>query len=1019
MTSPLLLPPLPPLSQTSVPLRECLADVLADAHDASVDSPLRDVELDEIENVYDSLARSERIVGGYTRFGFEEKGAKLTFTTSDPDAVEESAAETPVASKPFGNPLFRAEGDLFERAARVGSSARRGASGGGGASFEIPSSRSRGPLPRPASSPSPFGPPGGVPSSARPSSAGSARRPGGARRPSSGGLPRRAFARPPSLTGWAPPRGEDFAGGGFFARDDSPSFRRYPSGPAEAEQLPPGDAALMEKIATVLREVRARVGDGDGDGYGDGYWSGGGARGGASGGLGPRFRAVSRDGRSAMKRRRAALMDALVRPAFATWRGAAASVAEDRAAAMMRRAAAAFANASRVAAFRRWLEFVGEARELRETLGRAAARFRDRSRASAWNRWCEFVDDRRAARRAAAFFAAREVAAAFRRWVEFVDETRELREVLARGMRFWVNGASARAFERWCAFCEEASEQRAAMERAAGRFRNATAGAAYARWEEYVADSKLARRAMRFFVHRELAGAFNRWAEFAEESREGKAVLAKAAKWWRERSLVAAWLRWRDVCVDAGVARWAATFFVKRAMGAAFNTWIARVEEAREMSAMLRRAAARFRLAAAAGAWARWREHVETIRVARRAASFFASRALRAAWARWLERVDEGHDRRAVFAKAAARFANAALCAAFAKWVEFAEEAQEQRLILRRALAFFSKRGLAKAWGRWLDHREHAAMARRALSHLNGSLVASAWRSWREAPVVSALLSRAIFHDAEAAGRRALARWREATLLSMLAEEQRRLAAEHFRVATLRKRWRDWIARVEHGRAVDVAAEHDARRLARGALEAWRLEMWVSHRRREGRALRALRAWRDAATRRRLARDLWDAADEHARRASLSRAFRAWSESWLDEARGALARGAIGAARLARMLRAWRRRAGRSASLLRVGAVAEARAKRRRLGRAFAALSHHWARKVLLRAFVYGRQKRTANEAWRSWEGHVSRARAARADRDKRDFSLARFPRSQAPWLAAGPGKKTRSPIASEKWKFY
>jgi hypothetical protein len=74
---------------------------------------------------------------------------------------------------------------------------------------------------------------------------------------------------------------------------------------------------------------------------------------------------------------------------------------------------------------------------------------------------------------------------------------------------------------------------------------------------------------------------------------------------------------------------------------------------------------------------------------------------------------------------------------------------------------------------------------------------------------------------------------------------------------------------------------------------------------------------------------------------------------------------------------------------------------------------------VLLRAFAHGRQKRTASEAWRSWEGHVSRARAARADRDKRDFSLARFPRSQTPWLAAGPGKKTRSPIASEKWKFY
>ena len=699
-----------------------------------------------------------------------------------------------------------------------------------------------------------------------------------------------------------------------------------------------------------------------------------------------------------MKRRRAALMDALVRPAFATWRGAAASVAEDRAAAMMRRAAAAFANASRVAAFRRWLEFVGEARELRETLGESR---RAVPRPVARLGVEPVVRVRgRSARRAPSggvFARARSRRSAVGR-VRRRDAG--LREVLARGMRFWVNGASARAFERWCAFCEEASEQRAAMERAAGRFRNATAGAAYARWEEYVADSKLARRAMRFFVHRELAGAFNRWAEFAEESREGKAVLAKAAKWWRERSLVAAWLRWRDVCVDAGVARWAATFFVKRAMGAAFNTWIARVEEAGDVRhAPPRRRAVPPR---------RGRGRVGSVAQASRR---FASRGVRLRFrlqgaggvGAVARRVDEGHDRRAVFAKAAARCGHSARRSR--SGVEFADAGA--------AFDFATRAGVLSA----------AASPRRgavvgppstrdgpgALSHLNGSLVASAWRSWRGPRRERAALAR---HLPRRRGRGAArAGGGAAALLSMLAEEQRRLAGAFSRRDAQK-------AGAIGSRASSTPrrgrrAEHDAgARAARSGRGASRCGSATgAGRPRVARCARGAR--RDA---RRLARDLWDAADEHAARVALPRSARGPSRG--STRRAGLWRAARSARRASRGSHARGGGARGERVAARVGAVAGA-GQAARLGRAFAALSHHWARKVLLRAFVYGRQKRTANEAWLSWEGHVSWARAARADRDKRDFSLARFPRSQAPWLAAGPGKKTRSPIASEKWKFY
>lgn len=62
--------------QSSVPLRECLADVLA--HTDHTEQP--EVDPGDIERVYDSLAKSERIVGGYTKFSVNTVGL-CTFTS--------------------------------------------------------------------------------------------------------------------------------------------------------------------------------------------------------------------------------------------------------------------------------------------------------------------------------------------------------------------------------------------------------------------------------------------------------------------------------------------------------------------------------------------------------------------------------------------------------------------------------------------------------------------------------------------------------------------------------------------------------------------------------------------------------------------------------------------------------------------------------------------------------------------------------------------------------------------------
>ena len=125
-------------------------------------------------------------------------------------------------------------------------------------------------------------------------------------------------------------------------------------------------------------------------------------------------------------------------------------------------------------------------------------------------------------------------------------------------------------------------------------------------------------------------------------------------------------------------------------------------------------------------------------------------------------------------------------------------------------------------------------------------------------------------------------------------------------------------------------------------------------------------------------------------------------------------------------------------------AAADRHARARLTGRSFAALSSHWARKVLTRAFVYGRQKKLAARAWSGWAAEAWERRLRRVEDElgavealglggldarraeasggspARGFSMSHSPPG-GPWLAGGRGNgKTKAPIGdAEKWKYY
>ena len=353
---------------------------------------MEDVDLDEIELVYDTLAKSERIVRGYTEFGFEDKGVRRAYRTSEPDAVRRIRRQTNRRST-YGNPLFRAEGILFESVG-VGSGGR----GGGGDVFDSVSRATR-----------------VAPASSR------VRSPGPRSTDPSRGEDPEACSRPATLLGAAVALAVAslVAAPGLGIGLSAPTDVRRWSNPTGVSDARVGDAAgrrrarrrdeTRGRASPDTRGVRvdrkdtdraqggARTHGGAGDG------DGGGEEASPEANLGPRFNAASGDGDAIRRRRRKKVVDALARPAFDAWRELARGTEAARQAAMLRKAVGAFSRSTTAAALRRWAEFADERKQMRGLLERAAAKFRNAT-----------------------------ISGAFSRWVERAEEASEMRELLSR-----------------------------------------------------------------------------------------------------------------------------------------------------------------------------------------------------------------------------------------------------------------------------------------------------------------------------------------------------------------------------------------------------------------------------------------------------------------------------------------------------------------------------------------------------------------------------------------------------------
>ena len=522
--------------RSTVPLRECFADVFKDAHHEN-DDPFHAVDADEMERVYDSLAKSERIVGGYTRFGFVDKGARKVYCTADPDAVEETRAVTQGAlGVPFGNPLFRAEGELFDNKTpfvRVGTNldvrdAPLASQRLGKTQERVIRTRNTHELARRTRNERQSGTPSTSNTPAPLFASSSNRRSASA---ATATARPQTTARPGFPLGFAaPPRQPMFPSMARPCRPPShsnappthaalkrPRSHGHPRGrPNDSPIRPPLDPekrALVEQIQFVLSEVRARI-RGESDGFASVPAK-------TTNRIGTRFAAVSVDRTGERgERRRAAIFEALVRIVFPKSQHRSMPLVE--------------CTTSNI--YQYW-----------QLLHTAHVRCLP----------IQYTHTLADSRLTLFFYnQARPALAWWRSFAKHASAKRE-EELFAKALGAFTLKTTKTALSRWVEFVAESFEMRALVTGAVGRFVSRTAHAALARWLAWTIDRgerrTLAKRAVSWRMGHLKTAALERWYAWCNDRKEQRALVKTAVYWRMGRVKTETVLRWRDALVDAQV----------------------------------------------------------------------------------------------------------------------------------------------------------------------------------------------------------------------------------------------------------------------------------------------------------------------------------------------------------------------------------------------------------------------------------------------------------------------------------
>ena len=348
---------------------------------------------------------------------------------------------------------------------------------------------------------------------------------------------------------------------------------------------------------------------------------------------------------------------------------------------------------------------------------------------------------------------------------------------------------------------------------------------------------------------------------------------------------------------------------------------------------------------------------------------------------------------------------------AFDRWAQSVGEHELEFELNSLAESHWRCVAIAMAWRAWREAPLAAALSAIAKRHANRSRLKRVLRSWNRIAATRQLE----FHRQQLADdirrqstvMKAFTHWANVTriaLMGHLEDEMAATAVDHWETTVLShafERWRDdawerelaeelndraevhrlwrlgaqclraWYLRCRQKNAetfaYDAAASIDSRRRRRCVMIAWFRHTIAAYVGREGLARRLLRRWHGATSRAVETRKNECVATAHVRKCRIIRAYHAWLRVWLLNARARLFAETRVDSLARRAVRAWLRRARRKMRNKVNLELAEAHHQSRTLGRCFAALTHVWARAVLLKALTHRRCRREIQFAWRAW----------------------------------------------------
>ena len=401
--------------------------------------------------------------------------------------------------------------------------------------------------------------------------------------------------------------------------------------------------------------------------------------------------------------------------------------------------------------FIRWRMHTVECKKQRRIVSRCVARMQHRSLASSMNRWslatAKLQRERVIVRRALEKLKRREMASAFYEWSDLMSDKRMYVDKVSVAERFlmaFTRRTQFRAFNRWREAARKLRTDSVKVARCIQKMTRNACASAFLEWVELVeAKRKVAREAEQAQVLYE-----------AKVKRAERFILR-----WKQQSFADAFFQWRinvRVCREESArVQLVVSRMLNRRAYAAFNRWLALVEENTRKRQMLAWTVGRISRPSTSAAFEAWRDMVEArkaevaseqerwlagVRKAERFVIAMRKRGLSHAFIRWrLLRQRNGILRRRL-TNCLTRLSKRTAYKALSTWAGATWVIKRQRTLVQRAVARFSRDRLANAFFEWQQRvRDKAAfaakvgLASRFANALRSREQFRAFNRWREA----------------------------------------------------------------------------------------------------------------------------------------------------------------------------------------------------------------------------------------------------------------------------------------------